>query len=54
MTKRRVLQKMKSKLKFDLTEDNLPCIQFEVSSETEDLRDKVAARFFEELGYESS
>lgn len=41
---------MKSKLKFDLTEENLPCIYFEVDNTSDDLRDKVASKFFEELG----
>ena len=45
---------MKSKLKFDLTEQNDPCIIAEISHDTEDLRDKVAKRFIEELGYDSN
>lgn len=45
---------MKSKIKFDLTEQNDPCIIAEISHDTEDLRDKVAFKFIEELGYESN
>ena len=45
---------MQSKIKFDLTEQNDPCIILEISQNTDDLRDKVAQRFIEELGYESN
>ena len=45
---------MKSKIKFDLTEQNDPCIIAEISHDTEDLRDKVAFKFIEELGYDSN
>lgn len=44
---------MKSKLRFDIGEDNSPIIYFEVE-QTDDLRDKIAKRFIEELGYESN
>lgn len=45
---------MKSKLKFSLTSDNQPCIRFEITRDDDDLRDEVARRFFEALGFTSN
>lgn len=44
---------MKSKLRFELDEDNKPVIQLEVIN-SDDLRDKVAKKFLERLGSNSN
>jgi hypothetical protein len=43
---------MKSKVKFDLSENNQPIIIAEIEH-SDDVRDKIALRFKEALGYDS-
>lgn len=43
---------MKSKITIDLDEDNQPVIKVDFQT-SEDVRDKMIARFFEKLGYGS-
>jgi len=45
---------MQSKLKFDIDSFNEAIIRFETSNDNEDLRDRVASRFFDKLGGWSS
>lgn len=48
---------MYSKIKFDIDEDNMPCIVAEIASggiPIEDVRDKIAKRFKQVFGYESN
>lgn len=46
---RQPIKYMYSKVKFDIDEDNNPCIVAEIKH-SDDVRDKIAARFFERLG----
>jgi len=45
---------MLSKATFDLDHDNNPVVKLQIISTTDDVRDKIAKRFIEALGHEST